>query len=656
MSSTRLLRIIGIGLLAGTPLIYSGYFIFPYTLVKGAYSSLLASVGIVTILLSLRESLQSARSSLRPRLTAMHLMFLAVVAAQILAWIFSEDRSLSLWGLAGRQDGLTRFFVFYFAFLLFDSLFNSDHQSNQLPTWLMGGSALAALIAIYQWLAQPLAASVSTTGNSVFLGNFLLFSFFLCGYFYKARAIRAKWVPIAFMLLPVVGVVVSRSRGAYLGLLVGAICVFMMRSRKKFYAGCILICLSMLAVAALYSAGTLDAHLQTLISRLHLWKIALAGFLEKPLLGWGQGTYPLLFDRFYEPALIDMVADVKWSDAPHNIFLSYIYSSGIIGLTTFIGVFFLALRRIWQKNHSGSSEYSWLAGALIAYAVSGFFAIDTPEILLGLALIFALINREAPEVRTRLLPRAMRMAGAAVLGLIGLSIIAGSSWQLMLARKSRLLVNAVAGGDEVTFDAGKGVFLETHYLLPHLAVETAAKAKENYDGLAPGMRSAFRDDILALLGKADERFRSWTRFKFLLAGTLAKEASSNAASAARSEELYAEIIAASPRRQLFYLAMADLKRYQGLSAENLAYIQKAIDIYPRAIFPRVYLLLYHFATQDLDGIIKTLDGIENASAGQLERMNEFIPKGFVKDLVRVLRASGETKYAQALDETLNKYK
>ena len=60
-----------------------------------------------------------------------------------------------------------------------------------------------------------------------------------------------------------------------------------------------------------------------------IWGMALEGAKERPLLGWGQENFNLVFNKYYQP---ELYGQEPWFDRVHNIFLDWLIAGGILGV------------------------------------------------------------------------------------------------------------------------------------------------------------------------------------------------------------------------------------------------------------------------------------------------------------------------------------
>ena len=82
-------------------------------------------------------------------------------------------------------------------------------------------------------------------------------------------------------------------------------------------------------------------------SRLTIWKMGWQGFKEKPVFGWGQENFNLVFNKYYEPILYKQE---PWFDRVHNVFFDRLTTNGIFGLLSYLGLLGVALYYLWAKR------------------------------------------------------------------------------------------------------------------------------------------------------------------------------------------------------------------------------------------------------------------------------------------------------------------
>jgi len=105
-----------------------------------------------------------------------------------------------------------------------------------------------------------------------------------------------------------------------------------------------------------------------------IWPMAMKGFEEKPLLGWGQEGFNYVFNKYYDAR---MYAQEQWFDRAHNTSLDYLISGGILGLLSYLSLYIAALYLLWfRKNNLDIAEKGLITGLLAGYYFQSMFVFD----------------------------------------------------------------------------------------------------------------------------------------------------------------------------------------------------------------------------------------------------------------------------------------
>ncbi|HEV3245153.1 MAG TPA: O-antigen ligase family protein, partial [Candidatus Paceibacterota bacterium] len=83
----------------------------------------------------------------------------------------------------------------------------------------------------------------------------------------------------------------------------------------------------------------------TVASRFLNIGIAWQGIKERPILGWGQEEYAIVFDKYYDPR---MYPDEQWFDRVHDIVFDWWVAGGTLGLLSYLGLLGSYLWILWR--------------------------------------------------------------------------------------------------------------------------------------------------------------------------------------------------------------------------------------------------------------------------------------------------------------------
>jgi len=132
----------------------------------------------------------------------------------------------------------------------------------------------------------------------------------------------------------------------------------------------------------------LEYRAQGVNDRLLTWSSALAGFIQKPVLGWGIENFPYVFDKYYSAKHFGREI---WFDRAHNLYLEYLTSGGILLFLAFLFVFLAVIYNSLFIIHNSQFKILILS-LLVAYLAQGFFNFEDLSTYLALFLFLGLIQ------------------------------------------------------------------------------------------------------------------------------------------------------------------------------------------------------------------------------------------------------------------------
>ena len=302
---------------------------------------------------------------------------------------------------------------------------------------LYGFFQLAGYSALGQGGAAGLSARVDATfGNPIYLAVYLLFHVFIAAHLWAEEWVErgeGNRLPMSLlygsvMIFDTMVLCFTGTRGTIIGLIGGAflaaliMVVLAKNSRTVWrFATATLIGILLLvggfllirdsafvkSVGFLDRLATISTSDNTVKARFINWSIAWQGVKERPILGWGQENYALVFDKYYDPR---MYAQEPWFDRVHNIIFDWLVAGGFLGLFSYLAIFAAALGALWRPSvEQGSTEESRpnvrrgvfsitersiFTGLLAAYFCHNFFVFDnvTSYILFGTILAYIIFR------------------------------------------------------------------------------------------------------------------------------------------------------------------------------------------------------------------------------------------------------------------------
>jgi O-antigen ligase len=254
-------------------------------------------------------------------------------------------------------------YTFFFALVLQMSF--SRTAIKTLLALVLAVGLLEGLIGVWQWQTNPGIFVTGTfdyrhTNYSVYI---VFITLLFLGVLMESRKIWMGLASMAALAVLLYSVVFSFSRGAYVSLAAGLVTMMFMpvsRRRRLYLLGALALGI-VVAVAAVprdvvfraqdvLTTLTGDYIALSFASRLRMWRIALADFMQSPILGKGTWNYGLR-DNFY----FKMLGEV-----------------GILGLLAFIAVLLVMMKREWRavKARAGSDLVRGIATGLLPATVA----------------------------------------------------------------------------------------------------------------------------------------------------------------------------------------------------------------------------------------------------------------------------------------------
>lgn len=306
-----------------------------------------------------------------------------------------------------RQEKILIFtLVGYFIFLLISLLIHQDRlRELDIPSKML---LLLPTLAAFRYIRLP----VSRLANGIFVASLIaavvgcvqvfilgydvsfpqvmriqsgdvamtmsLFGGAFCCYFYAQKQPKTALIAAVACGAALLASLTTGARGAWVALpLFGLILFFYRRLLSKFVA----VGLIFAALIGGIFAGTLvekrfDEAKQDIVlyldntntetslgARFDMWKSALLGVAEKPLIGWGQAGVKEMRQQHFDQGLISAYA-AQFSHS-HNQYLHEAAVHGIFGLLALLAFFLVPLRLFWTGlRQASNSSAAYLYGVL----------------------------------------------------------------------------------------------------------------------------------------------------------------------------------------------------------------------------------------------------------------------------------------------------
>ena len=386
----------GIFLVPFVPLIVAHNLFFPFITGKAFVFRILVMLATgAWLILALRDE------DYRPKNSWILKALIVFVAVIGLADIFSVNPFKSFWSNFERMEGFVTLLHLFLYFVVAGTMLNDwkywkkFFQTSIVVSVIMAGYGIFQLAGVLV-INQGGTRLDGTFGNATYLAVYMLFHIFLT-FFLLLRERFSKtgqWTYGAIIFLQLFILYHTASRGVTLGLiggvLVAAVLIALFEKERLFLkksAKIVLISVLVLigGFVAIRNADFIQSSdslsrlasisLNEAAPRFMIWNMGWQGFLERPILGWGQESFNFVFNKYYNPK---MFTQEQWFDRSHNIIFDWLIAGGALGLLSYLSIFAALLFYIWRgKNGPLSfSEKAVFTGLLAAYFFQNIFVFD----------------------------------------------------------------------------------------------------------------------------------------------------------------------------------------------------------------------------------------------------------------------------------------
>jgi len=191
---------------------------------------------------------------------------------------------------------------------------------------------------------------------------------------FNKKNLIAKFLSIIFFILIFIGLIITHSRSAILCATIALVFHFIMefRSIKLFYV----LSISLTIFGIIMITNNVDFGISDIsldldrfdrnfdnldLSRIEIWKYAIRNIIDRPILGWGSGSFPLLINNLSN----------YWKGHPHNLILELFFSYGILvgfTITAFLyKIYIKSFKKIFykEKNTQEIIDKYWYCAAFV---------------------------------------------------------------------------------------------------------------------------------------------------------------------------------------------------------------------------------------------------------------------------------------------------
>jgi tetratricopeptide (TPR) repeat protein/O-antigen ligase len=373
----------------------------------------------------------------RPRINLLTTAILVFLGSLFVSGLFGFDFERSFWATMERQIGIFTLLHFGAFFLMFSVFEKSDWRKYLNTSFVL--SLIVSVFGIFQIFNPDIilknspdvgGRAGSFLGNPTFLAAYVLFNIFIGLWLFaenisghgKSRNLgKAIFYGAGVIFQSLIIIIATQTRGAMIGLFAGILILLLYFAFKKYKleqesnlkilkkisisALIILVVFSGIflftreasvwqKIPGLNRITTISLNDATTQTRLISWGVALESFKEKLVLGWGWENFKYAFDKNYPPEIFRAGFSETYWDKPHNVFLEYLVTGGVLGLASYLFLFICAFYLLSRQTEDSLNRLSkpFIFAGLIGYLVQNTFVFDTFASYLMLFIFLAFIN------------------------------------------------------------------------------------------------------------------------------------------------------------------------------------------------------------------------------------------------------------------------
>lgn len=613
------------------PLIIIESMFFPYIVGKNfAFRLLVEIAGASWVGLALIDE------RYRPKKSLVWTVSGAFVLVVLIADLLGVSPGKSIWSNFERMEGWVTLAHLFVLLTVMYSVFTKELWNRFFYTTL-GASTLIAVYGLLQALGLAAISTQSgyrvdaTFGNATYTAVYMMFHIFFITLVWERlwREGVAGRLTHAFFtsLLVLHGAVLflTATRGAVLGAIIGAavasatLMIGASSSRNAWRASAAVLGIILVGSLGFYMARNtsvvqnsealrrltnISLTESTISARFMNWGMAWEGVKQRPLLGWGQENYNVVFNQNYNP---NMYAQEQWFDRVHNVIFDWLIAAGIVGLLLYLGIIVSVLYGVWFSGAFLMAEKSIITGLVAAYTFQNMAVFDNvTSSLLWFVLVGYVAYRVAdhvqalPVIKAPVLEKKFHVPAAIAVVLL----LWGVAWYVNAAplAKNRALLQAAIpqATPEQNLELFKAAIAVNSPIgeqeLREQLIQFAARVQQSQ--VTPETKAAFAALALEEMQKQASSSPQDARFPFFLG--MLYQVMGNKGEAISAYEKAVEL---SPNKQSMLYQLGKAYLDAGRIPEGVSQFKKAFELAPqneeaRNIYAAIAIQAQQFSLAD----------------------------------------------------------
>ena len=367
---------------------------------RASQQALLFFFVIILLWLMIMKSLFSPKRglSIYPAVPSYHKAIISFVLIMILSLMISPNRWVSL------KDLLLFLSYFAFYFIVIRNVRNKKQFYSIIHILFLSAFIVSFYTVIQYYGLDPFLKEMtqltSTIGQKNWISNYLAMIFpVVFSYFLLEQTKKNKIIYFILLSILYVTLMICQSRGIWISISLTVILVIYIIIKFKFYKifkrnrkWLTLLLVTFLIITIIYSTdnplnksaitvpqramSTFDENDPSINTRLLIWKTAIEMIKDRPIIGWGIGTFKMEYLNYQAEVLKDLPWHLPYyanAHEAHNEYLQLLAEMGIFGFIAFLILFYFFYKKILlalSHENTSNREKAILLGMLMG--ISGF--------------------------------------------------------------------------------------------------------------------------------------------------------------------------------------------------------------------------------------------------------------------------------------------
>lgn len=387
----------GLFIIPFVPLLVSNSLFFPFITGKAFFFRFIVQIIFALyVILAIRDSEYRPKSSWILRSLVIFMVCIGV------ADLFAINPIKAFWSNFERMEGYIALVHFAMYFVVLSSVIKTQDLWNKLLSTSVFASFIMSIYSLLQIsgkinINQGGVRVDGTLGNAAYLGIYMVFHiFFAALLFGRSRATWQKILLSSVIILNTIVLYFTATRGAILGIIGGSVVsllYLLLKSEKgeaiRKYSLIGITTLLILVGVFFVSRNTDFVKNSPVLSRFsslsiseiknqgryYVWPMAWKGFIENPVLGWGQEGFNFVFNKNYDPRMYNQE---PWFDRAHNTYLDWLIAGGLLGLVSYLMILMSTIYYLFKSDDSSFKKLdkAVLLGLVSGYAFNNIFVFD----------------------------------------------------------------------------------------------------------------------------------------------------------------------------------------------------------------------------------------------------------------------------------------